>query len=215
MQLEYSEFGLGRLSVFNPRKVETQIKRSATRAGAIIKVVEKLLAAGDAPVLQARYCLETAHGQEVLIHLNRLKGCVSNFGGIRTCEIIEEIEILLLERTEHPALSSMFDILALEFSRFLHAAESWLVSQKTQLLPREAPSHAVFSIRFLQWQSELDDADFQALASYQNLRAELTNLLPTEVCSDLHEAMQQLDFATALEILRSEYPTAHTAAESL
>lgn len=200
MQLEYSEFGMGRLAVFNPHRVEAQIQKGKTRAVAILRVAEELLSSGNDLVRDARASFQADELFDTMTKLRRLKGWIANFGGIRTCEIIEEIEQLVKERSEHPALPSMFDILALEFSRFLHAAERWVTEQR--LLQDAPPSDPGVVVRLSHLVSQLQQARLDAVEYYDRLRPELGTALFQQTLDELDYAVHQLDYARALEILQ-------------
>lgn len=189
-------------TIFDPRKLEEHIARSESRALAILDIVQRLVAAGQAPVDETRAAIGRGQLHQAAHMLHTLNGSVANLGGRRVCEVASELELLLDRGTNSQVVTEMLNCLEREFAQMLKSAEAWLLSQQHTLdLDRLRP--AAWERRLKELTACLQENNLKAFDLFDELKHQLQSQMPPEDFLGFRTALQSLDFDSALHCIQS------------
>lgn len=192
--------------VFDPRKLEEHIAKSASRAMAIFDIVERLVSTGVAPITETRAAFARDQHHQAAHMLHTLRGSVANLGGQRVCELAGELEDLLDRGANITAIHELLNCLEREFVLLLKNAELWLNTQRRSLDPNLQRPRG-WELRLQQLRECLQENNLKALDLFEELQFQLQHQMGPEEFSGFREALQTLDFPNAL--LR--IPESHSA----
>lgn len=184
-------------TIFEPSRLEGHIARSASRAAAVLDIVQNLVDAGDAPIREARAAINRSQTHQAAHMLHVLYGSVANLGGCRVCELAGELE-LLLDRDASPlVIEELMVCLEREFHLFLDSAQQWL----QKLLAEHAPQRRRLHERELRLQELcecLADNDLRAFELHEELQTHLQSSMEERDYTAFRNALQSLNFSRAL-----------------
>ncbi len=189
-------------SVFDPRKLEEHITRSESRAVAILDIVQRLVDAGLKPVAEIRAVFHLGQHQQAAHRLRTLCGSVANLGGRRVCEVAEELEQLLEREAANLVIDELMNCLEREFNQFLKNAELWLHARR-RAFDVSGNRPKTWELRLQQLLECLRQNNLQAFDLFEELEMQLRQLLPPTDFLDLYQALQALDFPTALRVIET------------
>ena len=197
-------------TVFDPRRIDKHIKTNPCRAIAIFDIVSQLIAADVTPIEQARAALLRQQPEQAAHLIHNLKSSVGNLGGMRVCDIANDLERLLDGKSRPPIVHSFLDSLEREFVLFLKAAHNWLDSrkeryQKGPLDRMDSNGHLLIELK-----QYLSDSNLKALEIFGHISEALQSSLVEEDFNVLDQAMQNLNFSLALEYIE-HYPNSNNA----
>jgi|GEM_PF-3544758 HPt (histidine-containing phosphotransfer) domain-containing protein len=189
-------------SIFDPSKLEEHIARSESRALAILDIVERLVAAGPAPIVEARAAIERDQHHQAAHMLHTLVGSIANLGGRRVCEVASELEQMLDQEVHAAAIPEMLNCLEREFGHFLKSATNWLQTRKRALnVNLQRP--AAWELRLQELRDCLAENNLKAFDLFDELQQQLQRQMPEAEFLDFRTAMQTLDFGSALHCIQS------------
>lgn len=184
-------------TVFEPSRLENHIARNASRANAILEIVQHLVDAGDIPIREARAAINRSQNHQAAHMLHTLYGSVANLGGSRVCELAGELERLLDSDASPQLIEELMVCLEREFQRFLGSARQWLQQQLVLRDPRQHQNQ----LREQQLQELcecLAGNDLRAFELCEELRSHLQSHMAAQDFAEFHDALQSLNFSLAL-----------------
>lgn len=184
-------------TVFEPSRLEGHIAKNASRASAILDIVQNLVSAGDAPIREARAAINRCQNHQAAHMLHTLYGSVANLGGCRVCELAGELEQLLDRDASPQLIEELMMCLEREFQLFLGRAEQWLCQQLALHDPQQR-EHRVRERQLQELCECLAGNDLRAFELCEELQAHLQASMAEEDYADFRVALQSLNFSLAL-----------------
>lgn len=184
-------------TIFEPSRLEGHIARSASRASAILEIVQNLVDAGDDPIREARSAINRNQNHQAAHMLHTLYGSVANLGGCRVCELAGELEHLLDQDASPLLIEELMTCLEREFQLFLGSAQQWLRQQ----LALHDPQHKRHQAREQQLQELcecLAGNDLRAFDLCEELQNHLQSNMAAQDYAAFRSALQALNFSLAL-----------------
>jgi len=192
-------------TVFEPSRLEGHIARSASRASAILEIVQNLVDAGDTPIQEVRAAINRSQHHQAAHRLHTLHGSVANLGGSRVCELAGELEQLLDRDASPQLIEELMICLEREFQRFLSHAQQWLHQQLAQYDPRHR-RQLLREQRLQELCVCLEGNDLRAFELWEELQAHLQSCMAEQDYANFHHALQSLNFHLALGYAQTVSP---------
>lgn len=184
-------------AIFEPSRLEGHIARSASRAAAVLEIVQNLVDAGDFPIREAWAAINRSQNHQAAHMLHALYGSVANLGGCRVCELAGELEGLLDRDASPQLIEELMVCLEREFRLFLDSAQQWLQQALAQHAPHWRQNH-----QRKQRLQELCDClagnDLRAFELHDELQAHLQSNMEERDYMEFCDALQALNFSRAL-----------------
>lgn len=191
-------------AIFNPEKLVRQIKQSQSRAIAIIEIIDRLISNGTTPISESREAFRREQPHQSAHMLHSIKGSISNIGGMRVVEVIEDLEGYLEKSapSKH-IINTLFDCLIREYDILLAEAKKWLKHQRSQLMSKSALKAARDEALVCQFKQHLENNNLKACDIFHELQDILKSSLSDVDFQGLDTFMHKLEFDKALQSIES------------
>ena len=193
-------------TIFEPSRLEGHIARSASRAAAVLEIVQNLVDAGDFPIREARAAINRSQNHQAAHMLHALYGSVANLGGRRVCELAGELERLLDRDASPQLIEELMVCLEREFRLFLDSAQQWLQQLLAQHTPHRRQHHEREQ-RLQELCECLAGNDLRAFELHEELQAHLQSSMEEGDYMEFRDALLALNFSRALGYAQSAAAT--------
>lgn len=190
------------LPSFNPKSLSQLISVAPSRANSVYILVEDFIKRWPNRVRVAHDMAKTGSLEHAIRELHTLRGSCGAVGGERLGQITLTVERALAENGSNN-LDSLFNEIHQELSTLTVEAESWLSHQKGwSHLENEVDLPPEFEDRLLKL---FNDNDMEAYDLFQRTRDIFEKRLSDKNMTDLDEAVSNLNFRKAVEILNDSF----------
>lgn len=166
----------------------------------LVAFVRRVVANGLAPLSDARRAWQEGRHREAATQLHTLRGSLGSLGAKRFAATALQIE-QAIDENQDARVEALFPQVEQDLQAMLSAAGQWLASQG-DAAPRESTSADCDGARLARLHALLEQQNLEACPLYERLRTALLAELGREGFAVLDAAMEQLDFQTALIIIR-------------
>lgn len=196
---KYSSY---KLTVFNPNKVEHQIRANPTRALAINEIVDRLINQGSLPLTNATKAMHQGRPTQAIQIIRQLKHSVINFGAMRVCDIATDIEELLANSPFDDTFDLFMEAFESELALFLQQARTWREQQLAEFSNQLHQAKQNQRQHLQQLLTLLHDHNMRALDIYESLRDSLSDNIAEAYLMQIDECLVKLEFDEALQLLQ-------------
>lgn len=203
MQTTTETYTSYKLCVFDPTRIEQQIRSNPTRAMAIHEILGNLIEQGCHPIAASRAARLSAEPARAACCMQQLKHSLYNFGALRVCDIATDIEQLLKTAPNDNGLETLFQALEFEMQLFFEQAQAWQGQQSEKYRPGADTSEPSLTQRLDKLLLLLADFNMQALDYYAQLQTELPEIIDADELREIDAALTSFDFERALQRLQA------------